>query len=90
MNDSKNDWKKSLVEFLFLFVIYETMLLFGAFILIKMSFVQSLNLPIIGYMFENVKESIRQLSFIDFLHKAKGIALLITLFASILAFGSME
>jgi len=90
MNDSKNDWKKSLVEFLFLFVIYETMLLFGAFILIKMTFVQSLNLPMIGYIFENVKDSIQQFSFLDFLNKAKGIALLITLFASILAFGSME
>ncbi|OTN83751.1 hypothetical protein A5819_003731 [Enterococcus sp. 7E2_DIV0204] len=90
MNDSKNEWKKSLIEFLFLFVIYETMLLFGAFILIKMIFVQSLNLPIIGYMFENVKESIQQLSFIDFLHKAKGISVLLTYFSTILAFGSIE
>lgn len=90
MNDSKNEWKKSLVEFLFLFVIYETMLLFGVFLILKMTFVQSLNLPIIGYMFENVKESIRQLSFIDFLHKAKGISVLLTFFSTILAFGSME
>ncbi|MGX7203065.1 hypothetical protein BCR22_14555 [Enterococcus plantarum] len=90
MNDSKNEWKKSLIEFLFLFVIYEIVLLFGTFILIKMTFVQSLNLPIIGYMFENVKESIRQLSFIDFLHKDRGLSVLLTFFASILAFGSME
>lgn len=90
MNDSKNEWKKSLIEFLFLFVIYEIVLLFGTFILIKMTFVQSFNLPIIGYMFENVKESIRQLSFIDFLHKDRGLSVLLTFFASILAFGSME
>lgn len=90
MNDSKNEWKKSLIEFLFLFVIYEIVLLFGTFILIKMTFIQSLNLPIIGYMFENVKESIRQLSFIDFLHKDRGLSVLLTFFASILAFGSME
>ncbi|MGM0220157.1 hypothetical protein [Enterococcus sp. AZ126] len=90
MNDSKNKWKKALIEFLFLFVIYETMLLFGVFLILKMTFVQTLNLPIIGYMFENVKESIRQLSFIDFLHKDIGLSVLLTFFASILAFGSME
>lgn len=90
MNDSKNEWKKLLIEFLFLFFIYEIVLLFGTFILIKMAFLQSFNLPIIGYMFENAKESIRQLSFIDFLHKDKGLSVLLTVFASILAFGSME
>ncbi|GGD03214.1 hypothetical protein [Enterococcus wangshanyuanii] len=90
MNDNKNEWKKSLIEFLFLFVIYEIVLLFGIFLLIKVTFLQSVNLPIIGYMFENVKESIRQLNFIDFLHKDKGLSMLLTFFASILAFGSME
>ncbi|MEI5992347.1 hypothetical protein A5881_003903 [Enterococcus termitis] len=90
MDDSKSEWKKSLVDFLFLFVFYETVLLFGAFLILKMIFVQTLNFSIIGYMFENVKESIRQLSFIDFLDKAKGLSMILTFFSSMLAFGSME
>ncbi|MBO0475156.1 hypothetical protein JZO86_15770 [Enterococcus ureasiticus] len=90
MIDSKNQWKKSLVEFLLLFAIYEVVLLFGVFVIIKMIVLQAVNPPIIGFMFENVKEGIRQINFIDFLDKGKGLCLLLTFFSTALALGSMD
>ncbi|MEI5995649.1 hypothetical protein [Candidatus Enterococcus mansonii] len=90
MIDSKNQWKRSLVEFLLLFVIYEVVLLFEVFVIIKMIVLQAVNPPIIGFMFENVKEGIRQINFIDFLDNGKGLCVLLTFFSTVLALGSMD
>lgn len=90
MTDSKKQRKKSLVEFLLLFVIYEVVLLFGLFVIVKITFLQVVNPPIIGLLFGNEKEVVRQINFIDFLDKFKGLCMLSTLFSTILAFGSMD
>lgn len=90
MTDSKSQWKKSLVTFTFLFVIYEIVLVFGTFLFVKMLFLNIVNPPIIGFMFEGIKESIQRCSFFDFLNAAKELCLLLTCFSFALAYGSME
>lgn len=86
MNDSKNQWKLTLIEFVCLFVIIEAVILVGMYLIFKYFILNAVSLFSLSLMFEGVKENVQQVSFLSFLKSYKEVWL-ITSFLSLLLAG---
>lgn len=90
MNDSKNQWKVTLIEFICLFIIIEASILVGMYLIFNCFILNAVRLFSLSLMFEGVKESVQQVSFLSFLQSYKEVWLITSFFSLLLAGVSID
>lgn len=86
----KENTLEKILPFIVLFLIWEVVILFGTFILFKLIMLNVIDATFFSLMFDSLKETIKDYSFINFLIDNKAFIGLASLFSVILTFGTVE
>lgn len=86
----KENMLEKIVPFIVLFFIWEAVILFATFTLFKLTILNVLDVSLLSFMFDSLKETIKEYSFIEFLVENKAFVGIASFFAVVLTFGTVE
>lgn len=81
---------EKIVPFIVMFIIWELVILFGTFIIFKLSILVVSDISLLSFLVDHLRETIKEYNFIDFIIANKPYCILASFFSLILAFGTLE
>lgn len=90
MTEKKDNIFEKVLTFTILILLWETIILVGSFIIFKLSLLYVSDLSLLSFLVDNLRETIKEYSFIEFITANKPYCILVSFFSIILAFSTLE